>query len=152
MFGSGPISNIVNPLSQSAVGPLMPTHEMGAAIIFFLCTVWCSVWRMSERLHCQHLFQHVNSICFLMYFMKESLNHRPIIMIAKTGTLLRYITIAGPEYIECVSTLWLLICNVSSLHAFTPSCNTFSTILLMMCSILPQLQTADMGVVADVLL
>jgi len=35
-----------------------------------------------------------------MYFMKESLDHRPIIMIAKTGTPPRYIAIADPDLIE----------------------------------------------------
>ncbi len=40
-----------------------------------------------------------------MYFIKESLAHCPIIMMAKTGTAPRYIAIADPDLIECVPPL-----------------------------------------------
>ncbi len=45
-----------------------------------------------------------SSICLRIYFINASLDHRPIIMIAKTGTPPRYIAIAAPDRIECVPT------------------------------------------------
>ena len=42
------------------------------------------------------------SICFLIYFIKESDFHRPIIIIMYWSTFARHIAIAPPERIECV--------------------------------------------------
>ncbi len=48
-------------------------------------------------------------ICLRMYFMNALLDHHPIIMIAKTKTLPRYIAIAAPNYKEWVPTLFCWI-------------------------------------------
>ncbi len=81
-----------------------------------------------------------------MYFIKESLAHHPIIMMAKTGTPPRYIVIADPDLIECVPTLRASMRSADSPYAFTPSRRAFSTVLLLICLILPLFYTADTGV------
>jgi hypothetical protein len=40
--------------------------------------------------------------CFLIYFWKAVLDHRPMSMIEKIGTPARYIAIAAPLLIDCV--------------------------------------------------
>ncbi len=84
-----------------------------------------------------------------MYFIKELLAHRPIIMMAKTGTLLRYIAIADPNLIECVPTSRASMRGEDSPYAFTPSHRAFSTVLILICSILPLFYTADTGVASE---
>ncbi len=84
-----------------------------------------------------------------MYFIKESLVHCPIIMMAKTGTPPRYIAIADPDLIECVPTLRALMHSADSPYAFTPSRRAFLTVLLLICLILPLFHTADTGIASE---
>jgi hypothetical protein len=61
-WGLDQISKYGLPPLPIPVGQLMPTplslteHQMGAATIFCLFSVWCCVWCMPKFLHCQHSF------------------------------------------------------------------------------------------------
>ena len=48
------------------------------------------------------MFKEKHSTCFWIYRRKASLDHLPMIMIVKVGTLARYIAIAAPERMEWV--------------------------------------------------
>ncbi len=87
-----------------------------------------------------------SSICLRMYFMKASLDHLPIIMMAKTGTPPRYIAIADPDRMECVPTSCFWILSFVSPKATTPSLSAVSIILLVMWVSLLDVHTADIGV------
>jgi hypothetical protein len=71
-----------------------------------------------------------------MYFRKARLDQRPISMIEKTGTPVRYMAIAAPDRIECVPTSERSISSFVSPMATTPSLSRFVTISDVMLMVL----------------
>jgi hypothetical protein len=59
--------------------------------------------------------------CFLIYFRKAVLGHRPMSIIEKMGTPARYIAIAAPLLIECVPISYRRIPSFVSPIVSTPS-------------------------------
>ena len=78
--------------------------------------------------------------------MNAMLDHRPIIMIAKTGTPPRYIAIAAPARMEWVPTSCCWMRRLSSPMATTPSRRADSMCLLVMWAIRFRTKTVDTGV------
>jgi hypothetical protein len=81
--------------------------------------------------------------------MNASLLQLPIIMILKMGTPPRYIAIAAPDLIECITTSCFLMRSFVSIIATILSCKACSMILLVMWDIQFADQTADTGVVGN---
>ncbi len=78
--------------------------------------------------------------------MMAVLDQHPMSMMAKTGTPPKYIAIAAHARMECVPTLPWWMQSLFLPHAMMPLTSTFSTILLVMCSMQPRVQTAETGV------
>ena len=81
-----------------------------------------------------------------MYLRKASLDQQLIIMIRKTGHLLRNIAIAAPEWMECVPISLTKMWRMSSPIDLTASRNAFLICVEVMCSIRLYLQMAEIGV------
>ena len=89
----------------------------------------------------------LNSLtCLQMYLRKVLLDQQPIIMIRKTGHPLRNITIAAPEWMECVPISSTKMWRMPSPIALTASRNAFLICIEVICLIRLYLQMAEIGV------
>ena len=81
-----------------------------------------------------------------MYLKNTSLDHLPIIMIVYIGHSPKYIAIAAPDLIECVTASGALMPSTSFPIDITAALSVFVISSEVICSILSFLQMADTGV------
>ena len=81
-----------------------------------------------------------------MYFMKASLDHRPMSIIIKTGQPPMNIAMAAPDRIEWVPTSDVLIFRTSSPITLIASCNAHVICFDVTSLLRPRKYTVDIGV------
>ena len=91
----------------------------------------------SLRIICVETLCENCSTCFLIYRRNASLNHLPIIMMVKVGTLARYIAMADPDLIECVPISTGSKPKSSFPTRWPADCNFIQTVLDVMVRSLP---------------